>query len=74
MATDLLLCPFCGQPARVLPGAPYSRGDGVDWAKRGVDARVVCPVPEGGCGASTGYAENEAHAVTKWNRRAEVQP
>jgi len=68
-AEELLPCPFCGIAgrSRIVPfdGEPYFPGFMVRCNASGWDGD-----PRKGCGATTGWAETEAAAISAWNRRS----
>ena len=69
-------CPYCGNrdvrmtdshEVLVDYGIDDDPGNPVNWA-------AVCDAATGknGCGATGGFADSEAAAVAKWNRRTEL--
>lgn len=78
---ELKPCPFCGKSVATLSDAKEledcSRYDDddrcpacMDWSGACGYHTVVCGVPEGGCGAASGYYASKEEAVAAWNRRA----
>jgi hypothetical protein len=67
---DLLPCPFCGQPGKMITGA----FGGYRWAAAGCETPgCICEVDRYRCRRKIfGYndADNMSAAKTKWNRRA----
>lgn len=66
-------CPFCGNKSAV-----YTDNE-IDQVTEGEDGfnvdpcyAVICPMSEGGCGASGGYRPTEEMAIEAWNRRADT--
>lgn len=74
-------CPFCGKSVATLSNAKeledcslFEDDDRcpacMDWSGGCGYHTVVCGVPEGGCGAASGYYASKEEAVSAWNRRA----
>ena len=68
-------CPFCGKintltitSCMELEECKNFEGCEFDGYKT-----ICCDVNKGGCGATSGYAIDEALAIKKWNRRAGEQ-
>ena len=78
---ELKPCPFCGKSVATLSNAKeledcslFEDDDRcpacMDWSGGCGYHTVVCGVPEGGCGAASGYYASKEEAVSAWNRRA----
>ena len=61
----LKACPFCGstKAPRLLTEDELKDNGDPDWYT------VCCSAPDGGCGATSGYAQSKDGAIKKWNRR-----
>lgn len=70
--SELKPCPFCGKvhSVQLVPN------DEADWiaddARDGDGFYIICSFIEGGCGTASGWAESEAVAIARWNKRVEV--
>lgn len=62
-------CPFCGS-AEAVVNMPYAEADWIDHDDDNDGAVVICNVNAGGCGTSSGWAEDADKAAELWNRRA----
>lgn len=69
MDINLKPCPFCGNkaaPQIMDQNQALWRDPDYDGDLRIV---VCCAARNGGCGASTGFCDNDDEAVAAWNRR-----
>ena len=66
---ELKPCPFCGQTETLEIGT-FDELNSVETEEDGFENYAVCcSANNGGCGASSGYAENKELAICKWNER-----
>lgn len=61
----LKACPFCGSAIapRLLTEDELKDNGDPDWYT------VCCSATDGGCGATSGYAQSKDGAIKKWNGR-----
>ena len=64
MNVKLKPCPFCNNTNIVVGTSKEIHGDDCDY-----EFAVCCDINNGGCGACSGYYQDEAKAIKCWNKR-----
>lgn len=70
--SELLPCPFCGNKniSIVTDNVEYSLGMAYDEE---TNFKVICSITSCGCGASSGWCDTKAKAITAWNTRTQKE-
>jgi len=77
MSQELKPCPFCRSTTalNIMTAKDYYEGilqyccNSGDFTPPGDGYFINCNFIEGGCGAVSGWEENEAKVIVKWNTR-----